>query len=203
MIPKMQPAPVDPREPYLCRKIFAIGEGKGPKKERTVAEFADQCRAHFRAHYVDEVDGSGWRARDALKTITLTAENGKESTIWLMPNGIAVQQDGCVWSAWETLERVARNKQYARWASFARGNWTLQVPSVAGVYPVVAREAELPSTIVFEATVDFAFRRLALIEGVVCDVTHYRPTARRSEWRGYWWSEPLPELLAPTIRDKE
>lgn len=168
MIPKMQPAPVDPREPYLCRKIFAIGEGKGPKKERTVAEFADQCRAHFRAHYVDEVDGSGWRARDALKTITLTAENGKESTIWLMPNGIAVQQDGCVWSAWETLERVARNKQYARWASFARGNWTLQVPSVAGVYPVVAREAELPSTIVFEATVDFAFRRLALIEGVVC-----------------------------------
>lgn len=205
MIPKLKPEPVDPRAPYLFKRCFTITDKikaqLSAKKQKQV-EYIDVA-AHFNAHYCDEIDEAGWAPRDAVKTVVSTTAEGVESTVWVMPNGIAICKEGRAWSAWETLDRVARNNQHGRWASFARGGWTLQVPLEAGVYPVVAREAALPPNLSLEATVDFTFRRLALIEGVVCDVTHYRPTARRSEWRGYWWSEPLPELLAPTIGDKE
>lgn len=174
-----------PLDRFLYKKIFGTKE-----------------LDHFRAQYIDDVDPQGWEPLQAVATHDDEDDTGK-MRVFVMNGGVAVARfegvDGELrWTAYETKERVERNAHFGRWADFARGRWTRECPTEPGLYPVAPLASAIPETTPFAVWVEYSFRRLSRHEGVVIDVSGYRPAGKRTEWQGYWWSEPLPLMLAPT-----
>lgn len=65
---------------------------------------------------------------------------------------------------------------------FASGRWRMKLPEEAGTYSVAARDGELAG-----------LRYLVSMQGKVFDPSNIKKT-EGSEWGGWWWSEPHPEL---------
>lgn len=159
-------------------------------------------RAHFLAQYLDDVDSEGFSVEASIGKETHTDATGTID-VWVMPGGIAVAhffdgKEGGRWAAYETLERVEHNKHISRWANFARGYWTRVCPTEPGTYPVTAKSSAVRRTTPFAVMIDFQTRRLQRVEGVVKDVSEFTPATHRSLWQGYWWSEAIPLMVAPT-----
>lgn len=152
---------------------------------------------HFAVQYRSDVDPRGFDARRALKVHHVDA-----MTVWLMPGDVAVCERGEQWSAFETKARVERNAHIARWADFSRGHWTLEVPKIEGTYLVAPKDSSVTGRAPFSIFVEHSFRTLSLCGGVVRDSVGFTST-ERSVWRGYWYSEPLPLLLAPVRAELE
>lgn len=164
--------------------------------------FWTTTRDHFTAQYKDDVDPEGFCDDTALGY----EEHGLVDCsikVWIMPSGIcaarAVGVEGEQWAAFETLERAGARKLHAAWAVFARGFWTLNCPKEPGVYPACAKSLAISPLTPFTVPIEWQLRRLQRIEGAVRDVTEFTPSTHRTLWRGYWWSEALPQMPAPTI----
>ena len=166
--------------------------------------FSTAARDHFAAQYIDDVDPDGFRVDETTETHSSTDDTGT-MTVYVVHNGIAVAHFVAAddfsekWAAFETKARVQERALHGRWADFARGRWTRACPEQPGTYPVVALSAAVADVVPFTVYTDFELRKLARVEGEVVDVTHYRPSAVRTEWQGWWWSEPLPLMIAPTV----
>jgi hypothetical protein len=63
------------------------------------------------------------------------------------------------------------------------------------------KDTAVPVSTPFPVFVDFTLRRMQKVDGVVRDVTTHCPATHRTEWQGYWWSEPVPMMIAPTTQD--
>lgn len=167
--------------------------------------FVTQHEGHFKAQYLDDVDSEGFTVEAALGTETHTDEDGTID-VFIMPGGIAVAHfigtpsntNNNRWAAYETLERVERNRHIGRWATFARGYWTRVCPTEPGTYPVTSKSSAVPRRTPFAVMIDFQTRKLQRVEGVVKDVSEFTPSTHRSLWQGYWWSESIPLMVAPT-----
>lgn len=164
--------------------------------------FVTQHQDHFRAQYLDDVDSEGFHEEAALGRESYT-DGVSEIFVWIMPGGISVARfvakgEPERWAAYETLERVERAKHIARWADFARGYWTLRCPQEPGTYPVTAKSSAIPRSTPFAVMIDFGLRKLQRVEGHVRDVTEFTPSTHRTLWQGYWWSEAIPMMVAPT-----
>ena len=155
---------------------------------------------HFKAQYLDDVDPEGFCDDSALGVEEHETPLARIK-VFIMPGGICVAfargVDGVQWAAFETLERVEHRKQLAKWAVFARGFWTLKCPTEPGIYPVMAKSAAIPRNTPFAVHMEWQTRRLQRVEGTVRDVSEFTPATHRTLWRGYWWSEALPQMLAP------
>jgi len=168
---------------------------------------------HFRVQWLEEVDDVGFDKDDAEQTIKIDGGH-----VYVLPCGLAAQSrrtdKGQVWAAFETKVRAEQREHIARFAAFARGHWTLDCPVDPGVYPVVAKSVAISSELPWSMLTEWQTRKLQRVEGVVRDVTEHTPLqwsvadvdmrritkrepASRSLWRGYWWSEPLPMMVAP------
>lgn len=71
------------------------------------------------------------------------------------------------------------------WQAFLAGEWTKEVPTEPGIYPV--------------ATADGEQTLLPLVIGRLSDQLHYSMGGRSSQdgseiWKGYFWSRPIPSL---------
>jgi len=159
---------------------------------------------HFRAQYLDDVDPRGFNFSDVKQEFTSIDDKGV-MRVYVMPAGIAVahyepidsKKRAPTWAAFETKERVERAAHLARWAEFARGSWTRACPSEPGRYMVARRDTHVPASTPFPVYVDTEWREFQRVEGVVRDVTTHCPAHVRTEWQGYFWSEPLPLMAAP------
>lgn len=155
---------------------------------------------HFAAQWIDDVDSNGLELARATQVID---EPGMR--VHLMPNEIAVAhytrsgKRAHQWAAFRTKSYVERQDRIARWSTFARGHWTRECPNEPGMYPVVRRDSAVPESTPFTVFVEYEFRRLQSVEGVVRDVTTFCPATFRTEWKGWWWSEPLPAMNAPVL----
>ena len=66
--------------------------------------------------------------------------------------------------------------------TFAVGAWQMELPTEAGTYSVASRDGELAG-----------LRYLVDVKGTLTDPQNIKSTGG-SEWRGWWWSEPHPDL---------
>lgn len=165
--------------------------------------FVTQHVDHFKTLYLEDVDSEGFDESAALGYERHIDGDGALTEVWIMPGGIAVaalpgEKGSTRWAAYETLERVEYNKHIARWATFARGHWTRACPTEPGLYPVAAKSSAVPRSTPFAMMIDFQTRKLHRVEGVVRDVTEFTPSTHRTLWQGYWWSEAIPLMVAPT-----
>lgn len=185
------------------REPIKVDEGSALQRYLYKRIFSTQFYDHFRAQYLDDVDPRGFDVADATKEITSTDDSGTMH-VYLMPAGIAVarfesedKKKPTKWAAFETKERVERAAHLARWAEFARGSWTRACPNEPGRYMVARRDTHVPASTPFPVYVDTEWREFQRVEGVVRDVTTHCPAHVRTEWQGYFWSEPLPLMAAP------
>lgn len=179
----------DPAEHPLARFLF--------KKL-----FAVKAVEHFKTQWLDDVDAVGFDTSAAVQTYDAADDTGV-IRVYVMPGGVAAARfipiDGGVerWAAYETKERVEGRELLSRWADFARGHWTPVCPVEPGLYPVVRRDAAIDPETPFTVHCAFDLRKISRVAGEARDVTTYCPSALRTEWKGWWWSEALPMMLAP------
>lgn len=88
---------------------------------------------------------------------------------------------------------------YSAWLRFLGGHWTLDAPTECGVYHRANRQGDpiTPQILIFDSN----GKRMAIAGGAwhrwAYGAEH---GAEPSEvWKGYWWSEPSPEL--PKVQD--
>lgn len=71
------------------------------------------------------------------------------------------------------------------WLDFTQGYWQKEVPTRPGKYPVAARNGERAHD-----------RILVLSGGKIIDACCHTEELI-SNWGGWWWSKPIPELPVP------
>ncbi len=138
-------------------------------------------RAFFR-RYIEDVGDVTPELRRILKQ---PGVRRRDSTVWSLPGDYALLRDA-IWrlSLFETKSRTDYQAHLTAWAAFARGAWISDIPLRAGVYPTRDKMGC--------RGVD---RELREVSDRLIDVTKgFVGGGRTSEWRGDWWSEPLPPL---------
>ncbi len=87
------------------------------------------------------------------------------------------------WSLYRTRESAEYIEHIASWAEFARGNWTSQVPTEPGLYPVRSREHRL------------GWHELREVGERLVDISGgFVPSGKVTTWAAEWWSVKTPRL---------
>ena len=103
------------------------------------------------------------------------------STHWVLDTPLG-------WSFWESAAETAWRTHIAAWADFARGTWTLTVPTKPGTYPVKDRSHNRCKDHTFLQKGDRVY-----------DVdSGFLSGNRRTNWVGYFWTLPYPALPGAT-----
>lgn len=83
---------------------------------------------------------------------------------------------------------MCKNKQNTdSWINFAKGHWQKTMPKKAGVYPV----AHITGGRLIDKRVDIN------PEGKSYELNTFYLNKTRTDFHGWWWSEPYPELPQP------
>jgi hypothetical protein len=152
--------------------------------------FATKDRSHFDVLFIEEIYAEGFSA-------DVTSIEVGSAVLYLVSSDVTVTHVRGWWTCWHTAAKIFRDKSHAEWSQFARGVWTLDCPEKPGTYMVAAKAAAVESCVPFALYVTHAFRKLSSVEGEVRDTTGFTHADVRTEWRGYWWTEPMPHLQAP------
>ena len=139
----------------------------------------------FELKYTDEVG----EPADEVCTRVLSLRVPKLGlcSLWVLRGGLTVvndSKDG--WSLYESRERVEEREYLSRWAAYPRGAWVDAVPQIEGVFAVRDREGRRGHD-----------RTLKRVGGRLVDVTRaggFVGGSKTTEYRGQWWSLPLPPL---------
>jgi len=91
-------------------------------------------------------------------------------------------------AARDYMTALARNgnTNYADWLRFLGGEWTLTAPTKEGLYRIATKKGEIctPSVLIFDDPLTIS----------LCAIRGMTTGNASSVWKGYWWSEPMPEL---------
>ena len=100
-------------------------------------------------------------------------------------NGITMAQERD--SRWD-LTQEGLQIEHER---FANGSWSLEFPAKAGNYSVADRQGYLAGQ-----------RQLVYVKEELSDVSNIKQLAG-TEWVGWWWTEPHPDLPRAPDADEE
>lgn len=118
------------------------------------------------------------------KRVAGATEDGVMLELWVWPDlTVSRNYKTGSWTAWQPRALFDREQSILQWGDFGAGEWTEEVPTVAGLY----------------ATRDLQGcrgrdRRMELVEGTVRDITTFCPAHKLTEWEGDWWNRPYPRL---------
>lgn len=123
----------------------------------------------------------------ALTTHHLDSSTYGPCSIWLLESGLVVlEAPPGRFSLFESEARARARDHINNWADFARGYWSADVPSEAGLYFVKPLDSNA-----------LLVRELKRVNEKLRDVTKGEPAARPglvTEWRGLWWLPSIPRL---------
>jgi len=121
-----------------------------------------------------------------------SAERDAQKIRSVHPDAVVEIKDGFCPARAEDDEANCDPYEPDPWDRFLAGNWTMEPPTKAGVYPIADRDGN-------QAIMPFVVAKLP--DGEL----HYSMLGRSSMcgsdiWQGWFWSQPIPNLPNPPKR---